>query len=76
MPVSVCPHCLEITQALSGCGAVLEATSHHYAMALVRAMKAERRPLTAILDLLLLLEQAPELEPPSSPVRLVVAPPA
>lgn len=61
--VKLCPHCIEKTQALTGCGALLEATSHHYAMALIRTSKAERRPLASVIELLKLLDTAPELVP-------------
>jgi hypothetical protein len=62
--VKLCPHCVEIASALHACGVMLEAGSKHHAIALVRAMKAEGIELFAVIQLLELLENASELDPP------------
>lgn len=66
--VHVCPHCAEIAITLTACGAMLEATSQHYAMALIRAMRAEGRALSEVIELLGAIEHAEELAPePDAP---------
>jgi hypothetical protein len=67
--VHVCPHCTELAITLHACGGILEATSQHHAMALIRAMHLEQRPLDEVIELLRMLEHAPDLVPPPDAPR-------
>jgi hypothetical protein len=61
--IKLCPHCLETCNTLTAVGACAEASSQHYAMALVRSMRAEGRTLFEVFEFLDLIADAPELEP-------------
>jgi hypothetical protein len=77
VPINVCPHCAELAITLHACGVLLEATSQHHAMALIRSMHAEGRTLAEVVELLGILEHATELVPPPDapkPVRSVPYP--
>lgn len=67
MRVSVCPHCAEMATTLVACGEVFGAKSSHYAMALIRTMRAEGRSLEEVIDFLGLIEDAEELAPDVEP---------
>jgi hypothetical protein len=63
MKLKICDHCLETCNTLTAVGACAEASSSHYAMALVRSMRAEGRTLFEVFEFLELISEAPELAP-------------